>query len=248
MTERNPAGHAGADDLRRISGIGPRVAEALEALGITSFARLAECTPEGLSSRLNEHGLKVSPKVIRNWNWIGQAKRRSAAASRAGAEAARAEPAPEPEAARAEPAPEPEAARAATAPSGATAQGADDAERRLHQVEVAVAGPAGSRAVERRAALEATVSFMPPDRPERIDPFAPPTARVRLFAVSLDDGARRLVGIDDVPIEPGGQRQSTRYLVECPPRGRYRFEATVQMLDRRHVAGRGASGPVRVTA
>jgi large subunit ribosomal protein L21 len=59
-----------ADDLVRIEGIGPKVAEALNAAGITTFAALAESNVEDIQNILTEAGLKMmSPE-----GWIDQAK------------------------------------------------------------------------------------------------------------------------------------------------------------------------------
>jgi predicted flap endonuclease-1-like 5' DNA nuclease len=60
---------AGADDLTEIKGIGPKYAQQLADLGITSFAALADSDPEDLSGRLDARaGVD---------NWITQAKART---------------------------------------------------------------------------------------------------------------------------------------------------------------------------
>jgi predicted flap endonuclease-1-like 5' DNA nuclease len=61
-----------ADDLTQINGIGPRFAQALQAIGITRFAQLAEQTPDALAERLAGH-VTVNPQRIRASDWIGQA-------------------------------------------------------------------------------------------------------------------------------------------------------------------------------
>lgn len=60
------------DDLTRIKDIGPRYAEALQAIGILSYAQLAQQTPEALSEQLAPH-VSVRAERIRDRNWIGQA-------------------------------------------------------------------------------------------------------------------------------------------------------------------------------
>ncbi len=59
-----------ADDLVRIEGIGPKVAQALNAAGILTFAALAESNVEDIQKIVTEAGLKMmSPE-----GWIDQAK------------------------------------------------------------------------------------------------------------------------------------------------------------------------------
>jgi len=59
-----------ADDLVKIEGIGPKVAEALKAAGIVTFAQLAESKADDIQKILTEAGLKMmSPE-----GWIDQAK------------------------------------------------------------------------------------------------------------------------------------------------------------------------------
>ncbi|MFZ1800029.1 MAG: helix-hairpin-helix domain-containing protein [Chitinophagaceae bacterium] len=41
------------DDLKKIEGIGPKVAEALQGAGIDSFEKMAASTPEGLKEILD---------------------------------------------------------------------------------------------------------------------------------------------------------------------------------------------------
>jgi predicted flap endonuclease-1-like 5' DNA nuclease len=60
------------DDLTKINDIGPRFAEALAALGITTFAQLAQETPDALAERLSAY-VTVRAQRIRDKNWIGQA-------------------------------------------------------------------------------------------------------------------------------------------------------------------------------
>lgn len=65
-----------ADDLTEIKDIGPRFAQALQTIGITSFARLAQQTPEDLADQMSKH-VTVRAERIRNNNWIGQAAERA---------------------------------------------------------------------------------------------------------------------------------------------------------------------------
>lgn len=59
-----------ADDLVKIEGIGPKVAEALNAAGIVMFAQLAESSVEDIQKIMTEAGLKMmNPE-----GWIEQAK------------------------------------------------------------------------------------------------------------------------------------------------------------------------------
>jgi large subunit ribosomal protein L21 len=58
------------DDLVKIEGIGPKVAAALKAAGILTFAQLAESTVEDIQKIMSDAGLKMmSPE-----GWIDQAK------------------------------------------------------------------------------------------------------------------------------------------------------------------------------
>ena len=59
-----------ADDLVKIEGIGPKVAEALKTAGIVTFAQLAESSVEDVQKIMTEAGLKMmNPE-----GWIEQAK------------------------------------------------------------------------------------------------------------------------------------------------------------------------------
>ena len=67
---RQPEVQMEADDLVKIEGIGPKVAEALKAAGIVTFAQLAESKADDIQKILTEAGLKMmSPE-----GWIDQAK------------------------------------------------------------------------------------------------------------------------------------------------------------------------------
>lgn len=45
---------AAADDLKKVEGIGPKIAETLNAAGITTFAELAKSTPEKISEIISD--------------------------------------------------------------------------------------------------------------------------------------------------------------------------------------------------
>ena len=67
---RQPEVQTEADDLVKIEGIGPKVAEALKAAGIVTFAQLAESNADDIQKICTEAGLKMmSPE-----GWIDQAK------------------------------------------------------------------------------------------------------------------------------------------------------------------------------
>jgi len=59
------ATEAEADDLTVIKGIGPAIQQKLNALGITTFADLAEADPDGVSERLDMR--MASPNRVREW-------------------------------------------------------------------------------------------------------------------------------------------------------------------------------------
>lgn len=61
----------GGDDLTKITGIGPRIAEVLNGLGIWTFAQIAEWKPE--NETWVENHLSFKGRVSRE-NWVGQAK------------------------------------------------------------------------------------------------------------------------------------------------------------------------------
>ncbi len=64
-----------SDDLTQIDGIGPKYAATLQALGITTFAQLAQQDSEALANQLREQGLRISGERIRDKDWVGQAGR-----------------------------------------------------------------------------------------------------------------------------------------------------------------------------
>lgn len=65
-----------ADDLKRISGVGPKLEAMLNDQGITTFAQLAELDDEGVDA-LQER-LTQFPGRIRRDDWVEQAKRLAA--------------------------------------------------------------------------------------------------------------------------------------------------------------------------
>jgi predicted flap endonuclease-1-like 5' DNA nuclease len=65
-----PAAADAADDLTRLTGVGPRIAAALEAHGVTRFAQLAAWTPEQLAAFDQEMNLRG--RALRS-DWIAQA-------------------------------------------------------------------------------------------------------------------------------------------------------------------------------
>jgi NADH-quinone oxidoreductase subunit E len=60
-----------ADDLQRIKGIGPKIADILQDLGIRRYAQIAAWTPDKVAW-INDH-LKFKGRVERE-RWIEQAK------------------------------------------------------------------------------------------------------------------------------------------------------------------------------
>jgi predicted flap endonuclease-1-like 5' DNA nuclease len=66
-----PEAAAAADDLTRLTGVGPRIAAALAAHGVTRFAQLAAWTPEQLSAFDAEMNLRG--RALRG-DWIAQAR------------------------------------------------------------------------------------------------------------------------------------------------------------------------------
>ena len=62
---------AEADDLTRLNGVGPKLAAALAARGVTTFAQIAAWTPEDLASV--DKDLKLLGRAERD-AWVAQAK------------------------------------------------------------------------------------------------------------------------------------------------------------------------------
>lgn len=70
-----PEAEEAADDLTQLAGIGPRIAAALAAHGVTRFSQLASWTAEQLASFDQE--LNLRGRAIRG-DWVEQAKRLAA--------------------------------------------------------------------------------------------------------------------------------------------------------------------------
>ncbi|MHA6261827.1 50S ribosomal protein L21 [Arenibacterium sp. CAU 1754] len=61
---------AGADDLTKISGVGPVIVKKLHALGVTSFAQIAAWTPEDVADM--DEKLSFKGRIDRD-DWLAQA-------------------------------------------------------------------------------------------------------------------------------------------------------------------------------
>lgn len=62
-TEKEPE----PDDLRIIEGIGPKVSSTLHELGITTFAQVAQSTPERLEQMLRDAGVRIISGAPATW-------------------------------------------------------------------------------------------------------------------------------------------------------------------------------------
>jgi predicted flap endonuclease-1-like 5' DNA nuclease len=69
------AGSQPADDLSTIDGIGPKYAQGLVQLGVTSFKQLSQQDPDELAAQLKKLGLRIIGDRIRSEDWIGQAQK-----------------------------------------------------------------------------------------------------------------------------------------------------------------------------
>jgi predicted flap endonuclease-1-like 5' DNA nuclease len=58
------------DDLTKIEGIGPKMSKALIAVGISTFAELAEASEEELTQAVNDAGMRLAPSIP---TWAEQA-------------------------------------------------------------------------------------------------------------------------------------------------------------------------------
>jgi predicted flap endonuclease-1-like 5' DNA nuclease len=63
---------AAPDDLKRLRGVGPAFERALRALGITTFAQIAEFTEADIERVAQS--LKLKPERIRRDDWVGNAR------------------------------------------------------------------------------------------------------------------------------------------------------------------------------
>lgn len=55
------------DDLTKLSGIGPKLAEAMQANGIKRYAQLALLTTDGLNEKLASSGIRYSKTFAESW-------------------------------------------------------------------------------------------------------------------------------------------------------------------------------------
>jgi hypothetical protein len=71
----------GADDLGRIEGIEPWIADLLRTCGVGEFRALAGLSPEALATALRERAfVELTTERIEREDWLGQARELSAAA------------------------------------------------------------------------------------------------------------------------------------------------------------------------
>jgi len=61
-----------ADDLKRITGIGPGYERALHAMGVTTFAQIAAWMPEDIERVATQ--LRTTPKRILRDDWVSRAR------------------------------------------------------------------------------------------------------------------------------------------------------------------------------
>lgn len=57
----------GKDDLTRLGGIGPKLAEAMDAAGISRYAQLAALSVEEVNERLAASGIRYSKATAESW-------------------------------------------------------------------------------------------------------------------------------------------------------------------------------------
>ncbi|MDD5392709.1 MAG: helix-hairpin-helix domain-containing protein [Thiothrix sp.] len=55
------------DDLTRLGGIGPKLAEAMNAAGITTYAQIAAMSSDELSKSLSESGVRYNKTAAETW-------------------------------------------------------------------------------------------------------------------------------------------------------------------------------------
>lgn len=58
---------ANDDDLTKLSGIGPKLAEAMQANGIKRYAQLAELTTDDVNGKLASSGIRYSKTFAESW-------------------------------------------------------------------------------------------------------------------------------------------------------------------------------------
>lgn len=58
---------ANNDDLTKLSGIGPKLAEAMQANGIQSYAQLAILSTDDLNEKLASSGIRYSKAIAESW-------------------------------------------------------------------------------------------------------------------------------------------------------------------------------------
>ncbi|HJT58150.1 MAG TPA: helix-hairpin-helix domain-containing protein [Ktedonobacteraceae bacterium] len=68
-----PVESAGADDLKRINGIGPAVESRLHGVGIFTFAKLAALSPADIAASVADLTGMTAQRIIKQ-DWIGQAR------------------------------------------------------------------------------------------------------------------------------------------------------------------------------
>lgn len=56
------------DDLTKLGGIGPKLAEAMQAAGITRFAQIAEMGGDEVGKRLSENGVRYTKAAAETWS------------------------------------------------------------------------------------------------------------------------------------------------------------------------------------
>ena len=61
-----------ADDLKRVSGIGPAFERALHAIGVTTFRQIAEWTPVEIERIARE--IRTTPRRILRDRWVEHAR------------------------------------------------------------------------------------------------------------------------------------------------------------------------------
>jgi small subunit ribosomal protein S2 len=66
-TEASVEANAEADDLTKLSGIGPKLAEAMNNAGINHYALLAELSVETVAERLASSGIRYSKASAESW-------------------------------------------------------------------------------------------------------------------------------------------------------------------------------------